>query len=124
MTYSDAGQPQAPQSYGQQPAAGAEDPGKTLGIVGLVLAFVFSLAGLIVSIVARNKSKAAGFDNAPAKWGIILSIVFMVLGVIASILVVVGSMAAVSGIEETCNQLNANGQVIEEGGVTYDCSAF
>src|SRR5690606_3647134 len=42
MTYSDSGQPpQAPQSptpYGQAPMAGTEDPGKTLGIVGFVLA--------------------------------------------------------------------------------------
>jgi preprotein translocase subunit SecG len=62
--------------------------GKTLGIVGLVLAFVFSLAGLIVSIIASNQSKAAGVPNTPAKVGIILSIIFLVLtviGVIANI---------------------------------------
>ena len=56
--------------------------GKTLGIVGLVLAFVFSLAGLIVSIIARNQSKAAGVTNTPANVGLVLSIVFLVLSVI------------------------------------------
>ena len=60
--------------------------GKTLGIVGLVLAFVFSLAGLIVSIIANNQSKAAGVQNTPAKVGIILSIIFLVLGVIFGII--------------------------------------
>ena len=59
--------------------------GKTLGIVGLVLAFVFSLAGLIVSIIANNQSKAAGVQNTPAKVGIVLSIIFLVLGLIGII---------------------------------------
>lgn len=69
------------------PAAGPApvSDGKTLGIVGLVLAFVFSLAGLIVSIIASNQSKAAGVPNTPAKVGIILSIIFLVLGVIGII---------------------------------------
>ncbi|WP_309708579.1 hypothetical protein [Pseudolysinimonas sp.] len=59
--------------------------GKTLGIVGLVLAFVFSLAGLIVSIIARKQSKAAGVENTPATIGIIVSIIGLVIGVIAII---------------------------------------
>src|SRR5690606_11587196 len=91
--------PQAPQSptpYGQAPMAGTEDPGKTLGIVGFVLAFVFSLAGLIVSIIARNKSKAAGFENQLATWGMILSIIFMVLGIIFSIVVFSTAMMSVN----------------------------
>ncbi len=64
------------------PAAAPAVPGKTLGIVGLVLAFLFPLLGLILSIVAANQSKAAGVPNTPAKVGIILSIIFMVLWVI------------------------------------------
>lgn len=59
--------------------------GKTLGIVGLVLAFVFSLAGLIVSIIARNQSKAAGVPNTPATVGIVVSIIGLVIGVIVVI---------------------------------------
>jgi hypothetical protein len=65
--------------------AGTDYPGKTLGIVGLILTFVFTLVGLILSIVAFNQSKAAGFKNTPAKVGIILGIVFLVLGVIFAI---------------------------------------
>ena len=60
--------------------------GKTLGIVGLVLAFLAPLIGLIVSIIARNQSKAAGVENTPAKVGVILSIIFLVLGVIFAII--------------------------------------
>ncbi len=70
--------------------------GKTLGIVGLVLAFVFSLAGLIVSIIANNQSKVAGVENTPARIGIILSIIFLVLGVIVTIIYVIVIGAAVS----------------------------
>lgn len=68
------------------PPPGVDYPGKTLGIVGLILAFVFSLAGLIVSIIANNQSKAAGYKNGLAKAGIILSIVFLVIGVIIAII--------------------------------------
>ena len=70
--------------------------GKTLGIVGLVLAFLIPLAGLIVSIIARNQSKAAGVENTPAKVGLILSIIFMVLGLLFTILYV-GVFAAAVG---------------------------
>ena len=65
--------------------AGTDYPGKTLGIVAVVLAFVFTLLGLILGIVANNQSKAAGFKNTPAKAGIIIGAVFLVLGIIGAI---------------------------------------
>lgn len=97
------GQPAAPQyaqpqitqpAYGQpgygQPtyaAVTAEDPGQTLGIVALVMAFVFPIAGIILGVLSRNKSREAGLpDNALGKWGLILSIVFIALGVVAIVL--------------------------------------
>ena len=57
-------------------AAPAAAPGKTLGIVGLVFAFLFPLLGLILSIVAKVQSRGAGIKNTPATVGIILSIIF------------------------------------------------
>ncbi|UKJ62859.1 DUF4190 domain-containing protein [Cellulosimicrobium cellulans] len=84
--------PQAPAGY----AAPIEDPGKTLGIVGFVLAFVFAIAGIVVSAIARKKSKEAGFDNQLAKWGLILSIIFTVLGVIGTIIYIVAIAALVA----------------------------
>ncbi|WP_165069991.1 hypothetical protein [Marisediminicola senii] len=78
----------APSAYGQggpnQVGGPGEDPGKTLGIVGLVLAFVFNIAGLIVSIIANKKSKDAGYKNGFAKAGIIISIISIVLGIAAA----------------------------------------
>jgi hypothetical protein len=78
------------------PAPAPASDGKTLGIVGLVLAFLVPLAGLIVSIIAGNQSKAAGVENTPAKVGVILSIVFMVLGIIFTIIYVVSFGALMS----------------------------
>lgn len=56
-----------------------QDPGRTLGIVGLVLSIVGSFVGLIISIVAFNQSKKAGFDNGLAKAGIIVGVITTVL---------------------------------------------
>ncbi|MET1006190.1 MAG: DUF4190 domain-containing protein [Propionibacteriaceae bacterium] len=83
--------------YPTQPAPGspygagtgvAEDPGRTLGIVGLVLAIVASLIGLIISIVAYRKSKAAGFKNGVALAGIIIGCITTVLSIVYAIVVV------------------------------------
>jgi hypothetical protein len=69
----------------QQAAPGTDYPGKTLGIVGVILAILVPLVGLILSIVARNQSNKAGFKNTPATAGIIIGAIFVVLGVIFSI---------------------------------------
>ena len=61
------------------PAAPAVVPGKTLGIVGLILAFVAPLIGVIVSAIANSQSKAAGVTNTPAKAGIIIGIILTLL---------------------------------------------
>jgi len=86
---------QPPAGY-QQPLAPApgDYPGKTLGIVGLVFAFVFALVGLILSIIALNQSKAAGYQNTPAKVGLIISIIVLALYVVWIIIaVVIGATA-------------------------------
>lgn len=79
-------------------AAPVEDPGKTLGIVGLVLAFVAPLIGLIISIIARNQSKNAGFENKLAKYGIIASIIIMVLIVVIYVIVIIAALASGSTV--------------------------
>ena len=82
----------------QAPATTADYPGKTLGIVGLVLAILIPLVGLIVSIIAQNQSKAAGYPNKLAKIGIIVSIILMVLGLVIGIFsAILGAGAANSG---------------------------
>lgn len=61
------------------PVGPADFPGKTLGIVGLVLAIVAPLVGVVVSAVALSQSKKAGFENKLAKIGLIVGIVLTAL---------------------------------------------
>lgn len=95
------------------PAAAPAVPGKTLGIVGLVLAFVMPLLGLILSIVAKVQSRGAGAKNTPATVGIVLSILFMV-GYILIVVVIVGSLTA------GCAQYGPG--IHHINGVTLTCS--
>ncbi len=79
-----------------QPAPAGDFPGKTLGIVGLVLAILVPLVGLIISVVANNQSKAAGFPNQLAKIGIIVGAILTVLGIIVSIIYGIAAAALIS----------------------------
>ena len=71
----------------------AADPGRTLGIVGLVLAITgllcapLALGGLVVSILGFLRSKNVGIKNNLALAGIIVSAVLLVLGTILNLTV-------------------------------------
>lgn len=80
----------------QQPPPGTDYPGKTLGIVGLIVAIFANLIGLIISAIALNQSKKAGYKNTPALIGVIVGSVLLVLGIIITIVVVAGSLAAIN----------------------------
>ncbi len=71
------------------PEAQGAVPGKTLGIVGLILAIVSPLIGLILSIIAHSQSKAFGVPNGPAKAGIIVGIIMIVLIIVGTILLLI-----------------------------------
>lgn len=100
------------------------DPGKVMGIIGMILgiaAILLSLsvfccayasplasaagiAGVVLSIIAKKKSASAGIKNGMAGLGMILSIVGLALGVVAAIAYAVlaavgilGEAAATSG---------------------------
>jgi hypothetical protein len=96
------------------PAAPASAPGKILGIVGLILAIVwpFQVIGLILSIVARVQSKAAGLKNTPATAGIIIAII-----------VIVGSILffAVGGVALFSQCASLGTGVHDVNGVTVTC---
>lgn len=79
--------------------APADYPGKTLGLVGLILSILLPLIGLILSIVARSQSKKVGVDNKLAKIGIIIGAILTVLGLIGVIvnIAVLAPMLANSG---------------------------
>jgi hypothetical protein len=78
------------------PPPGTDYPGKTLGIVGLILAFVFQIAGLVCSIIALSQSRRAGYKNGIALAGIIVSGALIVIGVIVLIVFIALLAAACS----------------------------
>lgn len=98
------------------PVPAPTSDGKTLGIVGLVLAFVFALAGLIVSIIARSQSKKAGVPNTPATVGLVLSIIFLI-GQIVTIILLTTVFAS---LLNACADLPPGVYTLENGG-TLTC---
>ncbi|WP_344801268.1 hypothetical protein [Microlunatus ginsengisoli] len=91
------------------------DPGRTLGIVGLILSPFVGLVGLILSLVALRRSKRAGFGNVPAMIGAIVG-GLATLGVLVAI--VVGGLAIGSAVD-ACRDLGPGQHVVN--GVTYTC---
>ncbi len=74
---------------------------KTMSILGLVLAFIFPIVGIILSAIALNKMKQTGVEDGKglAMAGLIIGIAIMVIGVIASVCTVcmAGAVAAAGG---------------------------
>jgi hypothetical protein len=93
-----------------------QNPGKTLGIVGLVLAFVANIVGLIVSIVALRKSKKAGFKNGFAVAGIIISLI----SIIGVGIAVGATVAGVAAVASACADLGPGEHVLDNG-LTITC---
>jgi len=108
--------PAPPQAY----TPPAENPGKVLGIVGFILAFFVSIAGLIVSIIGMVKSRKAGYSNGFALAGIIISSIAIIVEIIVVIVLVVFSAAMFGYIAEVCQQLGPGEHLVD--GITYTCS--
>jgi hypothetical protein len=72
-------------SYQAVPPPAANDPGNTLGLVGMILAIIpcTYFIGLILSIVGFVMSRRAGFRNQKALIGIVVGVVWLVLSIIA-----------------------------------------
>ena len=68
------------QTKQEQNMKSVDDPGRTLGVVGFVFAFVgLSIFGVILSAVGYHKSKVAGFKNGLALAGIWINAIFLLL---------------------------------------------
>lgn len=94
-------QPTPPQYAAPAPAT---DPGKTLGIVGFILAFLVSIAGIIVSSIGLAKSRKAGFKNPLALAGIIIGSVLTVVSIGFFILI---TLVAYNGVQDRALTLSA-----------------
>lgn len=98
------------------PVPAPASDGKTLGIVGLVLAFVFALAGIIVSAIAKSQSKKAGVKNTPATVGLVLSIIFFIGQIIWIVVAIIGFVS----LANMCAGLEPGVYQLENGG-TLTC---
>ena len=74
-------------NYQAAPTPAADYPGKTLGLVGMILAIIpcTSGIGLILSIVAFIQSRGVGIRNQKAFIGIIVGVVWLAISIIAQI---------------------------------------
>lgn len=99
-----------PGGYGQP----AENPGRTLGIVGFILSLIpaLNVVGLIVSIVAMVKSRKARMGNGFALAGIIIG----AIGTIVTVLLIVAFIVALPyavEVAEFCQQVGPGPQTFE-----------
>lgn len=71
--------------FPREDAGEPQDPGRSLGIIGLICSVsgifcgLISLAGVIVSIVALRRSRRAGFANRWALAALIVGVAFTLI---------------------------------------------
>lgn len=108
--------PAAP-SFAAQPAAPlqgqADDPGKTLGIISIVLIFFFAPVAIILGVISRKKSKAAGHSTT-------LGTVGMIGGIVATVLNILVAVVTVSIIAAGVNEIKNSGGSTYSGSSTLD----
>ena len=95
----------------QQPVGQTDNPGQTLGIIGIVLGFVgLSVVGIVLSAISMSKS---GKANAPKTLGIVGLDINIIITILVPILILPLLFAAsYSGIQgrakDTAAQASAN----------------
>jgi hypothetical protein len=97
-----------------------DNPGRTLGIVGLILAIFLNIVGAIVGIVALVKSRKAGYGNGPAIAAIIVGFLLFIVLVIVGVVAVVLGGAALNELAEVCSGVPSGGTV-EIQGQPFQC---
>lgn len=96
------------------PAATGPIPGKTLGIVALIVAIFFNVIGLILGIVALVQSRKAGYKNGPAIAAIIVGAVLTIVAIIV-IISIVSVLAVASEAYQACQAVDFVGTVVVAG---------
>ena len=77
-----------------------------MGIVGMVLAFVFPFVGIVLSIISRSKSVKAGYSGGLGLAGIIINSVAIVVW----LLVILIGIVAWQGVQERANKASLRTQ--------------
>lgn len=89
-------------------------PGRTLGIVALVVAVFFNVIGLVLGIIALVQSRKAGHKNGPAVAAIIVGAILTVAAIITIILIVSAAVFA-SEAYQACQAVDFTGTVTVSG---------
>ena len=97
----------------------AENPGRTLGIVGFILSILIAPVGLVISIIAFVKSRKAKMGNGFALAGIIIGAVFTILGAIA-LIGLIALIPTFTEFAELCQGV-PSGTEVEFQGTTTPC---
>ncbi|WP_213816040.1 DUF4190 domain-containing protein [Glaciihabitans sp. dw_435] len=103
----------APTGAGGYPPAAA--PGRTLGIVALVLAILFNIVGGIVGIVALVQSRKAGQKNGFALAAIIVGFLTFILWIVGIIVASVFIVGVASDLNSACDGLPTGTAVTVQG---------
>ena len=64
-------------AYPQNAIVHDRDPGQTMGIWAIIAAFFLPIAGIPLAIVARRKSREAGFTGNLALIALVISILYV-----------------------------------------------
>ncbi|WP_051388961.1 hypothetical protein [Arthrobacter sp. 35W] len=100
---------------GAYQGAPAQDPGKVMGIISIILPFVgLGLVGLILGLIGMSKSKKAGFKNTPALVGVILGALAIVITIVVAIIGISAATQLATDIQQQCSNgsptFTVNGQ--------------
>ena len=114
----DAPPPAPPAPAYSSAAVAPVNPGKTMGVVALVLSILpfLQLFGVILGFVGLTQSKKVGQKNGLALAAIIIGFVLMALSIILVVVGLAGTFAVIGG---ACAELGSG--VWEVDGVTYTC---
>lgn len=112
----------APAAPAYQPAPAASQPGKVLGIVGLILAFIIPPVGLILGIVALVQSKKAGAKNGIALTAIILGAIFTIAWILFWIIIGITAASLGGSVMEIAELCQSGAESVEFMGETIRCT--
>jgi len=99
----------------------ADNPGKTLGIVSMILSIIgLGLVGVILALIGMSKSKKAGQKNGFALAGLILGILNIIAGIAVFVLVGYGGIQAAAEIAAACAE-SVTGSVALSDGTVVAC---
>ena len=93
-----------------------ENPGQTLGIVSIIMIFVFPLLGIVFGVMSRNKSKAVGMPSGLGTTGMVINIVVTALSVVLAILFIV--LVVMAGASESSKSTPSSNYPLQEAGLS------